>query len=141
MIKNILAASIATVLVYILLAFAGDAVGETMDQVSLLGIFDLALAAVATFVAFFIGARIGGNAFLWPGLILFAALQVIGAMRVTRALEDIAVVAGQTSPHTWASIIVSNWALTLTGLIGCIVGLLIGARTSTKPSLAEWNAS
>lgn len=136
MIERIAKASVACIGAYLVLALLGDLLSQIIGH----GKLHLFLPAVTAFVAFFFGARIGGKAFIVPALVIFIALQVIGAIAIANILQDIASVAGQTSAQTWVDILVANWAAVLTGFSACVVALLVGRRTSAPPDGGVWDS-
>jgi uncharacterized membrane protein YhaH (DUF805 family) len=89
-------------------------------------------AAIAFFVAFLVGGRIGGRGYFWLGILLFLALQISSIAVILTAVRDIQAASGNASEVTWASVTVDSWPSLVLSLVASIIGLRLGARrTST----------
>ncbi len=127
MVKRFLLASLSIVLVSIGILLVDGLIAESTG-LSLPGEIS---AALAFFVAFFVGGRIGGPAYFRFGVFLFFVVWVFSTFVIFDAVRDIQF-GGESAPQvTWMSIAIGSWRSGLLSLAVSIMGLTIGARLTS----------
>lgn len=124
MVKRFAIASIAVVLVAVAVILFDSLVAE-LTGFALPGEMS---AALAFFVAFFVGARIGGSQYFWLGILLFVAIQIWSSYVVYSAIRGIESVASGESTVTWVSVLTNSWSSQVLNLVATMAGLIIGGR-------------
>ena len=137
MVKRFALASLAVVLIAVAIVLIDGFIAESTG-LSLPGEFT---AAIAFFVAFFVGGRIGGSGYFWLGILLFVAINAFSLSVVLGALRDIQPSGGGASDVTWVSVATESWLSAALSLAASIVGLILGARGASTSSRSITDAA